>query len=366
MNLISRASVVITLAVVAVLVALCTAVLLIGQACRQPVITLTPVPSTPGTAWYEVYFTTPKFPDRKEDHHGGIDTRLVAFLNTARRSIDMAIYDFDLDNVAEALITAKRRGVTVRLVTDTDHVDDPTFKKLKAAGIPVVDDQRGPIMHNKFVVVDGARVWTGSWNFTEFDTYRFDNNALAISSPELARNYTTKFQAMFEQRLFGPNRPTGTTTPRLTIGGIQVENYFAPEDKVAEKIIARLNTAQQSIDFMAFSFTDNDIGKVVRERAKAGVKVRGVFETTGSETEFSEYLSMKKQGLDVWQDGNPYLMHHKVFIIDQRTVIVGSFNFSKNAAEENDENLLIIDDPVLAQQFLAEFGRVYQAARAKG
>lgn len=345
------------------LLALCAALVWIGQAFMPPA-TPTPVLQTPSLSWYAVYFTTPKFPDRKEDHKGGIDTRLVAFVNTAQRSIDMAIYDLDLDNVVQALLAAKQRGVTVRLVTDTDHVDDPAFKQLKAAGIPVVDDQRGPIMHNKFVVVDGTRVWTGSWNFTEGDTYRFNNNAIAITSLELAQNYTTKFQAMFEKRLFGPNRPAGTTIPKLNIGGAPVENYFAPEDKVAEKIIARLKTAQQSIDFMAFSFTDDDIGQVVRERAKAGVKVRGVFETTGSETQFSEYGQMKQQGLDVWQDGNPYLMHHKVFIVDQRAVILGSFNFSKNAEEQNDENLLIIDEPTLAQQFMAEFGRVYEMAKA--
>ncbi len=46
-----------------------------------------------------------------------------------------------------------------------------------------MDDQRGPIMHNKFVVVDNSAVWTGSWNFTDGDTYRLNNNAIKIMSP---------------------------------------------------------------------------------------------------------------------------------------------------------------------------------------
>jgi phosphatidylserine/phosphatidylglycerophosphate/cardiolipin synthase-like enzyme len=91
--------------------------------------------------------------------------------------------------------------------------------------------------------------------------------------------------------------------------------------------------------------------------------VRGVFETTGSETRFSEYGRMKDARLDVWQDGNPYLMHHKVFIVDEQTVILGSFNFSENADTENDENVMIVDDPSLAQAFTAEFGRVYEQAK---
>jgi len=72
---------------------------------------------------------------------------------------------------------------------------------------------------------------------------------------------------------------------------------------------------------------------------------------------------MKNAGLEVIQDGNPYLMHHKVFVVDGQTVILGSFNFSQNAETENDENLLIVDDPALAQAFTAEFERVLAQAK---
>jgi phosphatidylserine/phosphatidylglycerophosphate/cardiolipin synthase-like enzyme len=72
---------------------------------------------------------------------------------------------------------------------------------------------------------------------------------------------------------------------------------------------------------------------------------------------------MKAAGLDVWLDGNPYLMHHKVFVLDGATVIFGSFNFSVSAQQDNDENLLIVDDAFLAQQFESEFAKVYAAAK---
>jgi phosphatidylserine/phosphatidylglycerophosphate/cardiolipin synthase-like enzyme len=318
--------------------------------------------------WYQVFFTTPRYPDKKEYHQGGIDEQLVAFINTATKTIDLADYDFDLENVANALAQAASRGVRVRMVTDTDTLtnDDPNiqsaFNILKKAKIPIVDDQRGPIMHNKFLVVDDAAVWTGSWNFTEGDTYRLNNNAIRIASPELAQNYTAEFEKMFVERKFGPNKPAGVPHPVLIIGGAHVENYFAAEDKVAGHVVDHLKQAKQSIHFMAFSFTSNEIGNAVIARAKAGVQVAGVFETTGSETKFSQLAPMKKAGIDVLQDGNPYVMHHKVFIIDGRTVIFGSFNFSVNADKDNDENLLIVDDPALAQAFEAEFQRVRDVA----
>ena len=341
---------------------LCATLASVG--CKNP--TPTPPPIS-ASSWYQVYFTTPKYPDKPADHHGGLDEKLTAFINTAQTSVDMAIYQLDLANVTQALLDAKNRGATVRVVTDIDILNDPkenpSFKQLQNAGIGVVGGNPNAIMHDKFVVVDKAAVWTGSWNFTVNDTYRYNNNGIAISSPELARNYTATFEKMFNDKKFGPQRKPGGTTPKLTIGGATVENYFAPEDGVAPKIIARLKPAAQTIDFMAYSFTDDDIGAAILARAQAGVKVRGVFETTGSETQYSEYGKLKQAGLDVLQDGNPYLMHHKVFIVDGKTVILGSFNFSQNAETENDENLLIIDDAALAQQFQAEFTRVYDQAK---
>jgi len=330
----------------------------------------TPTPTIPPVltgSWYQLHFTAPKYPDKEADHRGGLDEKLTAFINLAQSSVDVAIYQLDLPNVTQAMLDAQKRGAKVRVVTGIDILNDPKenppFKQMETAGIPVVGGNPNAIMHNKFVVVDGQAVWTGSWNFTTNDTYRYNNNGLLIQSPELARNYTVTFEKMFKEGKFGPQRKPGGTTPKLTIGGVTVENYFAPEDKVAGKIIARLKKAQKTIDFMAFSFTDDDIGDAVMSRAAAGVKVRGVFENTGSNTQFSEFGRMKGAGLDVIQDGNPYLMHHKVFIVDGQTVILGSFNFSQNAEEENDENLLIVDDATLAQAFTAEFERVLAQAK---
>ena len=329
-------------------------------------------PTTAGTSggWYDIYFTEPKYPDRPENHHGGIDEKFVAFLDTAQRTLDVAIYDFDLDNAADALARAKSRGVTVRMVMDSDTLDNTKDEaivqavgKVKAAGIPIVGDNRQPIMHDKFVVRDGEEVWTGSWNFTTGDTYRLNNNAVRIRSRELADNYAAEFRKMFEAKQFGPNKPKGVPHPVITIGDARIETYFSAQDDVASKVAARVGGAQRSIRFLAFSFTQDTIGQAVIQKAQGGVTVSGVFERTGSETRFSEYGKMKQAGLDVYQDGNPYTMHHKVFVLDDRTTLFGSFNFSDGANRDNDENLLIVDDPGFAQPFIQEFDRVLAAAK---
>ncbi|MCX7837955.1 MAG: phospholipase D-like domain-containing protein [Anaerolineae bacterium] len=319
------------------------------------------------STWYAVHFTTPKNPPKESNPPDSLDAALARLIRSAQSSIDIATYQFDLSNVLHAILDANKRGVKVRVVTDIDILNNPKenqlFQELKNAGIPIVGGNSKAIMHNKFVIVDKRAVWMGSWNFTLYDTYRYDNNGIVVQSAELARNYSVTFDKMFNDKQFGPARRRGGTTSYLTIGGSVVENYFAPEDKVAEKIIARLQQAARTIDFMAFAFTDEAIGTAVLERAQGGVVVRGVFESTHADSSVSQYGRLKRAGLDVRLDGNPFLMHHKAFIVDGKTVIFGSFNFSRNAEEENDENLLIVDDIPLAQAFAAEFARVYEQAK---
>jgi phosphatidylserine/phosphatidylglycerophosphate/cardiolipin synthase-like enzyme len=168
---------------------------------------------------------------------------------------------------------------------------------------------------------------------------------------------------MFVQKKFGAGRPRGAVTPPIQVGDMRVQLLFAPEDGVAQKISERLTQASSQIRFLAFSFTHDGMGRAVTDRARGGVPVSGVFERSGSETRFSEFTAMKQAGLDVYQDGNPYAMHHKVFVLDGRTTIFGSFNFSEGADRENDENVLIVDDPGLAGQYLAEVEHMLALAR---
>jgi len=133
--------------------------------------------------------------------------------------------------------------------------------------------------------------------------------------------------------------------------------------EVADRIVAEVEGAQSRIRFLAFVFTSDEIADAMLERARAGVVVQGVMEERNAEGEYSEYERLRAVVHDVLPDGNPYIMHHKVIIIDDATVILGSYNFTASAEESNDENVLIIHDPEVAALFVAEFGRVYETAR---
>lgn len=305
--------------------------------------------------YFSVYFTTPANPD-EGIRTGGNDEILVEALNGATQTIDIAAFEFNLQSMADALIAAHERGVRVRMVDDDEHTEDSDqMEEVRDAGIPVVDDERSALMHNKFIVIDSEVVFLGSMNFTENGVYRNNNNLVRIASPELASNYSTEFEEMFSDGAFGPSSPAQTPFPQIMIGDVLLENYFSPEDDPLVKLVELTGQAQRSIHFMSFSFTEDSLGEVVRERGNNGVEIMGIFEQRGANTEFSECNALLDAGHDVRLDGNPYTFHHKVIIIDGAILITGSFNYSSNATESNDENVLIVHDPTVAAAYETEF-----------
>jgi phosphatidylserine/phosphatidylglycerophosphate/cardiolipin synthase-like enzyme len=321
------------------------------------------VPGNPSSGEMRVYFTEPGGPNAKS-LRGGPDSDLVAAIDAARLSVDVAVYELNLWSVRDALINAHRRGVTVRLVTESDNIENEEIQELKVAGIQVLGDRRESLMHNKFAVIDHQEVWSGSMNFTINDAYKNNNNLIRIHSLKLAEDYTSEFEEMFTQDQFGQGSPANTLYPSLTVAGTHLELYFSPDDGVATHLIARIQEAQHSIHFLAFSFTSDDIADAILGRAQAGVTVSGVFEADQVDSTLGgEYSRLHDAGLDVRLDSNPHNMHHKVMIIDEQVVVTGSYNFSANAEKRNDENVLIIDNPALARQFEEEFEEIFSQAR---
>lgn len=326
------------------------------------------------------------------------DLDLVKLIDEARGercSVLAAVYDFNLQPVAEALARAKERGCDVRVVTDGDTIDrsDPSpdrpnrrkehkpeyeevFRTLRKAKIPVRDDgSRTAIMHDKYVVVDGKFVMTGSWNPSEDDTHRFFNNAALIRSKELALRYTADFEQLFAKYESPESIPRAEPAPEpdpanhsFEVGGRKVELYFPRAEPALGRVVELTKAAEKSIHFLAFAFTAEELGAVLIEKAKSGVEVKGVFENSAAcsgqyrALENAPRSAQRNLELYRWVYGPINFMHHKVIIIDEKTVIFGSFNFSAKANSANDENLLVITDRKLAKAFEDEHARIMAAA----
>lgn len=320
-------------------------------------------------AWYRLYLTAPFYPERPANRYGGLDTALVTDMDAAQTAIDVASFAIDLPTVRDALVRAAQRGVRVRVVTDDEsYVEVVEGAAIDAAlarsGIQLSIDHGAGYSHNKFFIIDDRILWTGSWNLTTNDTYRNNNNVLRLTEPRLIENYKKRFEEFMAGRFHG-QADKMVPYPKVALAnGVRIENYFSPNGGARNAIQTRLSQARRSIRLMAFSFTADRQADYLIEKHKAGLKVQAVVEGRNASGSGAEYSRLAKAGVDILKDGNCYVMHHKVFIIDDTTVITGSYNFSGQAETDNDENLLIIDDPALARHYIEEFDRVYKQARS--
>ena len=129
---------------------------------------------------------------------------------------------------------------------------------------------------------------------------------------------------------------------------------------MADRIVELIERAEESVFFMAFSFTSDDIANAMLFAEAGGVELVGVFDASQYSSNIgTEFDRLLDAGQNVHLDGNSARLHHKVIIIDQSIVITGSYNFSRSAEERNDENLLIIHSEEIAALFVEEFKRVF-------
>ena len=319
--------------------------------------------------WLELYFIDPTSPFAQREV-GSVDDLVSASIIAARQSVDVALRELSLESITKALITVTRRGVPVRVVTDTDSLTGRSnFQALIDAGILVVDDQQPGIMNDKFIVVDHSQVWTGSVDYNVSGVFREYNTVVRISSPEIAADYTKEFDEMFVNNQFGRLVVPETPYSSVTLQGTQVDVLFSPDDLVVDRLSMLLGEAQQSIYFLAYSFGSNDLGNIIREKAAQGVVVGGVLESDQVSSEqanpnqVEELRLFRQAGLDLRLDGNAEIMNHKIMIIDGRIVVMGSYDFTNRAETENDENVLIIYNEKIAQKFMEEFQRVQSRAQ---
>ncbi|MFG6097664.1 phospholipase D-like domain-containing protein [Leptothoe sp. ISB3NOV94-8A] len=280
---------------------------------------------------------------------------------------------------------------------------------LHQADIPIVDDtadgtKGSGLMHHKFIVVDNRTVVTGSANFTLSgihgdwlipESQGNANALLHINSAELATAYTDEFNLMWgdgpegqPDSLFGSPKPM-RSLKTVSLPGSTITVQFSPHradtprEQTTNGIIAQaLSQAQQSADLALFVLTDQGIANTLAANPK--IQLRTLIDRSFIYRYHSEALDMLGLSLpdhrckyekdnQPWHVpiktvGYPHLadgdkLHHKFALIDDRTVVIGSHNWSKAANNKNDENLLIIENATVAQHFKQEFERLYQKAK---
>jgi len=143
--------------------------------------------------------------------------------------------------------------------------------------------------------------------------------------------------------------PAGCDRPSSVPQGVQV--YFSPRGGATDAVVGAFNHATNSILVQAYSFTSVPIARALVEAQRRGVQVRVILDAGQRTEKYSEADFLKNSDIPTLIDAQHGIAHNKTAIVDGYLVLTGSFNFTKAAEEKNAENLLVINDPVLAQQY---------------
>ncbi len=348
-----------------------------------------------------------------ERQQAGVQVRVILENNYSRpwsSYSDAEIRDFDARDrgkYSEFLALADQDGDGQ--VSDREAQMRDALAMLYAAEVPWIDDtadgsKGSDLMHHKFLVVDGQVVVTGSANFTTSGIHGdfFNpgsrgnaNHLLRINSRAIAQIFTDEFNLLWgdgpggqPDSLFGLQKPP-RSPQTVTVGASTVTVQFSPISSSQDwslsgnGLIGRsLSTAQQSIDMALFVFSDQNLSNLLQTR-QPGVDTRVLVDPSFIYRPYSEALDMlgvalpsrecryednnQPWGTPIRTVGTPQLpdgdvLHHKMGIIDGRTVITGSQNWSNAANHSNDETVLIIENPVVAAHLQREFDRLYRDA----
>lgn len=204
------------------------------------------------------------------------------------------------------------------------------------------------LMHNKICVFDDDTITTGSYNPGESEKR---DNQIIITSKTLAENYKKEINQL-ETR-----KETETPHTEIKFNNASLKNYFCPRDGCKEKILLEINKSNKSIYFLTFTFTDKDIAKAILTRNETGSEIKGIIEDFQNKKEWV-YPLFKEFPKEIIL-AKTKLQHNKIIIIDNKTVITGSYNPTNAANTINDENILIIEEPEIVNKYLDYFEYVF-------
>jgi phosphatidylserine/phosphatidylglycerophosphate/cardiolipin synthase-like enzyme len=308
---------------------------------------------------------------------------VAEFVGAARTSLDLALYDFNVEGGSEAVVRgalegAAARGVAVRLAYNVDHpnpipVPPPPEcvpEDVEALNVPTKAVSGIPdLMHHKFCVRDREAVWTGSMNWTDDSWSRQENVIVTVESAELAEAYALAFEELWSGQAV---EDAGRVEPRrVDVGGVLVRPWFCPGfgDALSHRVAKAIGKARRRVRICSPVITAAPVLATLAQTASEGTvdlagcvdatQVADVFRQWGLEQVSAWKIPLLQSVLarapfsgknsTPWAPGSLHdYMHAKVTVADD-VVFCGSFNLSRSG-ERNAEDMLELHDPALAEE----------------
>jgi len=323
---------------------------------------------------------------------------IVEFVRGARSSLDIAVQELDSEPIAQAILDARWRGVTVNLFLEQDYLRSPLRGKppkppalkpgetaeqalrrvqwdqdetdlaanrrilaaLLRSDIEVKGDFNPKIFHQKFVLRDyrNGRATTpgdpallsGSANFTFTDTHRNLNHIFVFHNSNVCRQYELEIEQLKLGR-FG--REIHGAVPKVfDLGGVPTKILFAPVHTPELEIMKQMLKGRNEVYFAIFTFAGSSgIDDTMLSLARGGMTITGALDRGQAAQGWAAPKTMSDPRIRLYQPtkaSGVRKLHHKLMVIDERIVLAGSFNYTEPANDYNDENIFVLGsvDPV--------------------
>jgi phosphatidylserine/phosphatidylglycerophosphate/cardiolipin synthase-like enzyme len=331
--------------------------------------------------------------------NAGAGNLVVNAISEAQTSIDVAALLITSEGIYTALVDAHNRGVNVRIVVDANSANTPgsDVQALIDQNIPVKLNSEFRIMHNKYIVIDGNSVQTGSFNYSSNADKKNAENAIFLNEqPDIAKLYSDNFERLFadsnsinninelqtkagflseyllresefsiEEML--KKSSTNFSTFRLKDGVVDVAfsdacNYIPSSPSAKNLVLQVIRNAKNNIYMAAYGFSDPDIISALKDSQKSGVNINIVLDYK-SNNRNSSVDDLRSLGSNIYLNKKFSIMHNKYIVADSNTLELGSFNYTTSAETQQCNNILVFyNQTTLINNYLNDWNMLYQTS----
>ena len=312
---------------------------------------------------------------------------IAAYIKRAKFTVDIAMYNYtsninsNVYKIAAAANSAAARGIKIRWIYNGTSATNNTGLSLLSPLIKTFASANysNYIMHNKFMLIDvnsadsnDAVLQTGSYNWSDAQTTEDYNNIVIIQSRQVSLAYYQEFNKMWGGSGANPvagaamfsSFKSASSQTQFNVNGTPIEVYFSPKDSAGKQLLASITTANYDLFFAVYTFTDNVIANLIKNKYNSGLFVRGIMDEFS--LPFNAYSTLSPVlGSNLLINSGAYLYHNKIMLIDALNpasdpqVFTGSFNWTGQAQTSNDENLIVIHDAAIANQYYQSMCKDY-------
>ncbi len=198
------------------------------------------------------------------------------------------------------------------------------------------------------------------------DDARFDERQLGLLRNKLfklAKSHTTGARA--HDAFDWLDKALKTLPPPAASSGATSRVFYSPGESCLGAIMSLVRVARRNLDICVFTITDDRITNRILDAHRRGVAVRVISDNDKAFDTGSDTRRLARAGIPVRTDDTPDHMHHKFAVVDNNTAITGSYNWTRSAAKDNHENLLVTDDSSIVRSYADEFNRLWKTMTRK-